>query len=142
MSIFEAVLQTYGILPPNARGAGIEKGRDSIKISDEAATTAQGVYTGEEKRFLALHARIIKMSAAERAKSRGTWAWRLFRRLPVVLQILVYIMAAAVMLLALPVVLYIMVQVFESKVACAKMLLLFLFCVLVLGLRVLLAKIV
>lgn len=141
-SIFESVLTAYGLLPPGGRGALAQRARDSVRISDEAATRAQGVYTGEEQRYLALHARILKMSAAERAVVRWRWISRLFGRLPLALRVLTVVFFLAAALLALPVVLYVLVQVFSSKVACAKMLLLALFTLLVLGARVLLGKVV
>ena len=136
ISVVQAVLGAYGVKGVKVEGAVTSLKSRSLADDDTTDVLKDLVAESEEeKRFLAKHVAILKMAGVDRIKQRGFILFYIVRKMPLVLRVLIGSMFAfGVLIMALPVI-YMLVSVLGSKVALAKLLLLLLFVLLIMGLQ-------
>jgi hypothetical protein len=135
ISVVQAVLGAYGVKGVKVEGAVHSLKSRSAEVSDDAVLKDLAAESEEEQRFLEKHVAILKMAGVDRVKQRGFILFYLVRKMPLVLRLLVGCMFAfGMLILALPAI-YMLFSVIGSKVAMAKLLLLLLFVLLIMGLQ-------
>ena len=125
------MLASYNI----SNGAGKDgraSGKTKLNLTDDEVTRAMVSTTNDEKRFLKLHAKILKMAASERMKSRVMVMYTLYTKLPLWMRIMLPIWAFGAFIVLLPVAFKIVYGVAVSPIGRVKIIVLVGFCVAIL----------
>ena len=137
ISIVQAILASYGVNGNPAEGAisGMKASAKAL-VSDEDLLQDMVADSDEERRFLAKHVDILRMAGIDRVKQRGGVFWRLYKALPLALKFLLMSIWLFFVFILIPPGLYMLKNVLGSPVAMAKLLLLLLFVLLIVGLQI------
>jgi hypothetical protein len=125
MSISSAILQSYGVMPPSTTKVPGEAKK--LAMSDAQVLHAQISLTDDERRFLNLHAKALKMGRTDRMKQKGSFIINAYLALPFLMKMLLLCVAIACFMFMLPTIVWMGVNILQNKLAMAKILILVFF---------------
>lgn len=136
VSVVQALLASYGVKGNSGRKA-ISGFKPAAKadVSDEDLLQDMVSDSEEERRFLAKHVDILRMAGIDRIKQRGSAIWRMYRAIPFAVKMLMMSIFLFFLIIMTPAIIFMLLNVVHSKVAMAKLMLLLIFVLLIVGLQ-------
>lgn len=130
MSVIKAIMASYGLEDPKKAVGKMGKSRE---FKDTAVLTKSLIVgsSEEEERFLAMHTDVLKKIGIDQVKKQGLLVFYMFKKLPTIIKVMLITAWCFFVVCMIPQFIWMAIGVLSSKIAQAKLLMMFFFVLLI-----------